>query len=67
MEYEVQIEITYKYEISKIFEAASQSDAKQKVKEYFEDYSLQRLESEWGGFEEPSYVGDRKIISIEEW
>lgn len=66
MEYEVEIEITYKYLVSKVFEATNKADAKKKVKEYFEDYSLRELESAWGGFEEPCYVGDRKIISIEE-
>ena len=66
MEFEVNIEITYKYHLFSVIESNCESDVRKQVNESFKLKGLKAIENEWCGFEEPIFVSDMKIISIEE-
>lgn len=66
MPYDVQIEVTYKYIISKTISAKSETDAQNKVKKLIKNPSQRKLETEWEWGDEADFVGDIEVLLIEE-
>ena len=67
MEYEVSIEVTYKYIVQKIIEAPSEDEARAVVDNFIKKFDRRKLDSEWDFSDEPVFVGDLKIIDVEEF
>lgn len=67
MEYQVEIEVTYKYIVAKSIIAKNEADAKKKVEDSLKNFNQRSLENEWDWGDEPSYIGDIKVLSVEEY